>query len=314
MREQLAGKSKQLELSQKQELDLRKRQRELEEREQNLKLENERTLDQERKKIRENAEKKVAEEYHMRELEKYKQLNDLRRQIEEWKRKAELTSQQVQGEVQEIELETVLAQQFKMDTIEPVAKGVRGADIIQRVHDENGRLCGSIIWESKRTKNWGGDWVQKLKDDQRNAKAEIAVIVSSALPKEVNGFGKYEGVWVTDFPTAIGLATALRLNLIDVAHASNALQGKNDKMELIYKYLLGTAFKQRVEAIVESFVSMKADLDAEKRSMEKIWAKRESQIERVIKNTAGMYGDLQGIIGSALPEVKILELPGNSGE
>jgi hypothetical protein len=309
LKEQLEEKSKQLELSRKQELELRKRQRELEEKEQNLKLEVERTLDMERNKIREDAEKKVAEEHRMKELEKEKQLNDLRRQIEEWKRKAELTSQQAQGEVQEIELETILAQQFKSDTIEPVAKGVRGADIIQRVHDENGRLCGSVIWESKRTKNWGGDWVQKLKDDQRNAKAEIAVIVSSALPKEVNGFGKYEGIWVTDFSSAIGLATALRINLIEVAHASNALQGKNEKMELIYKYLLGTAFKQRVEAIVESFVSMKADLDAEKRSMEKIWSKRESQIERVIKNTAGMYGDLQGIIGSALPEVKILELP-----
>jgi len=312
LKEQVEEKSKQLEASRKQELELRKKQRELEEKEQNLKLEVERTLDAERKKIREDAEKKVAEEHHMRELEKDKQLNDLRKQIEEWKRKAELSSQQAQGEVLEIELETVLAQQFKMDSIEPVAKGVRGADIIQRVHDENGRPCGSIIWESKRTKNWGGDWVQKLKDDQRNAKAEIAVIVSSALPKEVNGFGKYEGVWVTDFPSAIGLATALRINLVEVAHASNALQGKNEKMELIYKYLCGTAFKQRVEAIVESFVTMKTDLDAEKRSMEKIWSKREAQIERVIKNTAGMYGDLQGIIGSALPEVKILELPGGS--
>ena len=310
LKEQIEEKSKQLEASRKQELEMRKKQRELEEKEQNLKLEVERTLDAERKKIREDAEKKVAEEHRMRELEKDKQLNDLRKQIEEWKRKAELSSQQAQGEVLEIELETVLAQQFKMDSIEPVAKGVRGADIIQRVHDENGRLCGSIIWESKRTKNWGGDWVQKLKDDQRNAKAEIAVIVSSALPKEINGFGKYEGVWITDFPSAIGLATALRTNLIEVAHASNALQGKNEKMELIYKYLSGTAFKHRVEAIVESFVSMKTDLDAEKRSMEKIWAKREAQIERVIKNTAGMYGDLQGIIGSALPEVKILELPG----
>jgi len=311
LKEQLEEKAKLLESSRKQELDLRKKQRELEEKEQNLKLELERTLDEERKKIRENAEKKVAEEYRMRELEKDKQLNDLRRQIEEWKRKAEMTSQQAQGEVQEIELETILVQQFKMDTIEPVAKGVRGADIIHRVHDENGHVCGSIIWESKRTKNWGGDWVQKLKDDQRNAKAEIAVIVSSALPKEVNGFGKYEGVWVTDFPSAVGLATALRLNLIDVAHASNALEGKNEKMELIYKYLSGTAFKQRVEAIVESFVSMKTDLDAEKRAMEKIWAKREAQIERVVKNTAGMYGDLQGIIGSALPEMNILKLPGS---
>jgi hypothetical protein len=174
-------------------------------------------------------------------------------------------------------------------------------------------MCGCIIWESKRTKAWSDGWVQKLKDDQRNAKAEIAVLVSSVLPKEINRFGLYQGLWVADFASAVGLSTALRVNLIDIARASNALQGENEKMKLIYKYLSGTAFKQRVEAIVESFVAMKNDLDTEKRSMEKIWAKREGQIERVINNTAGMYGDLQGIIGSALPEVKILELPGTSG-
>ncbi len=309
MKDQLEEKSRQLESARQQELDLRKGKRELEERERNITLELDRKLDAERKRIWEEAGRKLAEDQRLKEAEKDKQLSDMRRQIEELKRKSELTSQQAQGEVLELELETILAQNFRSDGIEPVAKGVRGADIVQRVRDEAGRQCGTIIWESKRTKAWSDAWVQKLKDDQRAAKAELAVIVSAVLPKDVNRFGNYEGIWVADFESALGLATALRANLIEVTRASSSLQGKNDKMELIYAYLSGTGFKQRVEAIVESFVSLKSDLEAEKRSMEKIWAKRDAQIERVIKSTAGMYGDLQGIIGSALPEVKLLELP-----
>lgn len=314
LKEQLEEKSKQLETSREKELILLKRQREVEEREKNLKLEVARQLDDERKKIWEDATKKVSEEQRLKEADKDKQLADMRKQIEELQRKAEVASQQAQGEVQEIELESILAQHFRFDNIEPVPKGVRGADIIQRVHDETGLFCGSIIWESKRTKNWANDWIQKLKDDQRAVKAEICALVSSALPKGIDRFGLSEGVWVSDFSSVVGLATALRVNLIDLAYASNALEGKSEKMELVYQYLSGPSFRQRVEAIVESFVSMKNDLDAEKRSMEKIWAKREGQINRVINNTAGMYGDLQGIIGSALPEVKILELPGKNEE
>ena len=313
MKDRLAENSKQLEAARRQELELRKRQRELEEREQNLKLEVERTLATERTKIWEDAGRKAAEEQHLKMAEKEKLVTDMRRQIEELQRRAELTSQQAQGEVLEVELEALLARQFRTDVIEPVAKGVRGADLIQRVHDETGRDCGSIIWESKRTKAWSDGWIQKLKDDQRAAKAEVAVVVSTALPKELSRFGLFEGIWVADFPSAVGLATALRATLIQVARAGLALEGKNEKMELLYRYLSGTGFKQHVEAIVESFVSMKNDLDAEKRAMEKIWSKREAQIDRVVKNTAGLYGDLQGIIGSALPEVKILELPSNDG-
>ena len=311
LKQQLEDKASQLESLRKQELELRKRQRELEEKERSMKLEIERTLDDERKKIWEEATRRNSEGQRLKDAEKDKLLGDLRIQIEELKRKAELTSQQTQGEVQELELESILGQQFRLDAIEPVPKGVRGADVIQRVRDEMGRSCGSIIWESKRTKAWSDTWLQKLKDDQRAAKAEIAVLVSSVLPKEVNRFGSYEGIWVADFPSAIGLASALRVSLIQLMQASSALQGKTEKMDMIYDYLSGTAFKQRIEAIMESFVAMKSDLDAEKRSMEKIWSKRQAQIERVIKNTAGMYGDLQGIIGSALPEVKILELPSN---
>ncbi|MDI6766125.1 MAG: DUF2130 domain-containing protein [Bacteroidota bacterium] len=309
LQSQLQEKAKQLDDAQEKELQLRKQQRELEEEKRSLKLEVQRTLDAERKNIREQTIKEISEEQRFKEAEKDNQLAAMREQIEVLKRKAELTSQQLQGEVQEIELETILSQQFKHDTIEPVAKGVRGADVIQLVRDERGQLCGKIIWESKRTKAWSDGWVQKLKDDQRASKAEIAVIVTTVLPKEINRFGYYDGIWVTDFPSTIGLAMALRENLIQIAFARTALVGKNEKMELIYNYLTGSEFAQRVQGIVESFIAMKEDLDAEKRAMEKLWAKREGQINRVIKNTSGMYGDLQSIAGSSLPEIKMLQMP-----
>ncbi|HEV8539451.1 MAG TPA: DUF2130 domain-containing protein [Bacteroidota bacterium] len=311
LKEQVQEKSKQLETSRQQELELRKRQRDLEERERTSKLEAERTLDGERKKIREETEIRVSEEHRMRELEKDKQLGDMRKQIEELKRKAEMTSQQAQGEVQEIELEAILGQQFKSDTIEPVPKGIRGADVVQHVNDDKRQPCGKIIWESKRTKAWSEGWIQKLKDDQRIVKAEIAVLVTTTLPKELNRFGYLDGIWVTDFQSAVGLATALRENLVQLAYLRNSMTGRNEKKDLMYDYLSGPQFRQRFEPIVESFIAMKQDLDAEKRAMEKVWSKREAQISRVLKNTAGMYGDLQGIVGSALPDVKALELPGS---
>ncbi len=308
LKEQLQEKTKQLGDAQKQELELRKRQRELEERERSLKLEVQRTLDEERNKIREDAAKRAADEQHLKMAEKDKQLDDMRKQVDEMKRKIELTSQQAQGEVQELELEHVLQAAFRFDTIEPVAKGVRGADVLQEIRDEKGQSCGKIIWESKRTKTWSDGWIQKLKDDQRASKVEIAVIVTTTLPKEIERFGLVQGIWVTDFASAIGLATALRFNLIQLAYARNSLANKNDKMDLIYNYLSGPEFKQRVETLVESFTTMQDDLNSERRAMEKIWSKRQAQIDRVLKSTVGMYGDLQGIIGNALPEIPLLEL------
>jgi len=312
LKEQLNEKTKQVEEARKQELNLRKRQRELEEREANLKLEVERTLEKERKKIRDEATEKAAEEHRLKDREKDKQLEDMKKQIDELKRKAEQGSQQAQGEVLELELEDILKVNFPQDSIEPVPKGVKGADVLQGVYNSNGQLCGTIIWESKRTKTWSDGWLEKLREDQREARADEAAIVSVVLPKGLNHIGNVDRVWVTDFSSAVGLATALRATLIQVAQARTALIGKSEKMELIYNYLSGPEFKQRIEAIVESFVAMQADLNAEKRSMEKVWAKREKQIQRVIDNTARMYGDLEGIIGASLPEIKVLELP--SGE
>jgi hypothetical protein len=222
---------------------------------------------------------------------------------------------QSQGEVLELDLEAMLRARFQTDIIEPVAKGVRGADIIQRVYTRTGQLCGSIAWESKRTKAWNDEWVVKLKDDQREMKADLAVIVTEVLPKGITAFGQVDGVWVTAVPLAGCVADTLRENLTQVSLARLSAVGKNEKMEAIYGYLSGPEFRQRVEGIVEAFRAMREDLESEKRAMMRIWAKREKQIERVTTNTTGMYGDMQGIIGSTLPEIKLLELaPGDDGE
>ncbi|HAH05148.1 MAG TPA: DUF2130 domain-containing protein [Elusimicrobia bacterium] len=313
LRAQLDEKARKLEDSRRQELELRKRQRELEDKEQAMALELERKLSQERGKIREETLAKSAEEHHLRDREKDKQLEDMRRQIEDLKRKAEQGSQQAQGEVLELELEDLLRDNFRFDTVEPVAKGVRGADVLQRVVSGSGQACGSILWESKRTKAWSDGWVQKLKDDQREAKADLGVIVTATMPKGVSHVGCVEGVWVADFASAAGLGTALRAGLLQLEHARNALAGKGEKMDLIYRYLSGPEFRHRIEAIVEAFSSMRSDLDAEKRSTERAWAKREKQIERVLLSTSGMYGDLQGLFGSSLASIPALELSSDEG-
>ncbi|NNN05218.1 MAG: DUF2130 domain-containing protein [Elusimicrobia bacterium] len=308
LKAQLEERTKKLDTAQQQELALRKQQRELEERERSMNLELERRLDEERVKVREDALAKAAEDHHLRDREKDKQLDDMRKQIEDLKRKAEQGSQQSQGEVQELELEEILRSNFRFDEIEPVAKGVRGADVLQRVCSSSGKSHGSILWESKRTKAWSDGWLQKLKDDQREAKADIGIIVSAILPKGINHIGCVEGVWVTDVPSLVGLGTALRAGISQLAHVQDAMAGKGEKMELIYRYLSGPEFRHRVEAIVEAFVAMKTDLDSEKRAMERTWAKREKQIQRVIHNTSGMYGDLQGLIGSSLSPIPSLEM------
>jgi hypothetical protein len=306
--EQLQEKEKKLQEAQKIELELRKERRKLEEDKKAFELEMNRKLDEEREAIKEVALKTVVDEHRLKDLEKEKQISEMRKQIEELKRKAEQGSQQTQGEVLELELEDILRSKFPHDSIEPVPKGIRGADILQKVHSPSGQYCGTIIWETKRTKAWTDNWIIKLKDDQREVKAEIAAIMTTTLPKDVNNFAHVQGVWITNYASVVGLATALRLSLIQVATTKLSAVGKQEKMEVIYNYLTGQEFRQRVEAIVESFASMKKDLDQEKRAMMRVWAKREKQIERVIDNTIGMYGDLQGIIGASLPQIKSLQL------
>ena len=309
LNEQLEEKTKNLKEAQRQELELRKRQRELVEKEEKLELELSRKIDAERQKIIQKTSKEFEETHRLKDAEKDKQLDDMKKQIDELKRKSEQGSQQMQGEVLELELEESLKEEFPFDDIEPVAKGIKGGDIIQTVKTQSGRICGKILWETKRTKNWSDSWIQKLKDDQRDAKADLAILASETLPKGFHHFRLISGVWVTDILSAVSLALALRVVLIQVARERETQVGKKEKMEIAYNYLTGQEFRNRVEAIVESFTAMKVDLEAERRAMLKIWAKRGKQIERVISNAAGMHGDLQEIAGSSLPTIKILELP-----
>jgi len=232
----------------------------------------------------------------------------MQRQIEDLRRKAEQGSQQLQGEAQEIELESLLRARFPRDLIEPVAKGEFGGDVLHHVLGPGGQTCGTILWECKRTKNWSDGWLAKLRDDQRSAKADVALIVSSALPRNVDTFDLVDSVWVADPRFAVPLVIALRQSLIDLAASRLAQDGQQTKMELVYAYLTGPRFRHRVEAIMEKFTDMQADLDRERKTMMRLWAKREEQLRGVLESTAGLYGDLQGIAGRAMPEIDSLDL------
>lgn len=306
VRERLREKEEQLGKAEQNELALRKRERELVDREKTLELETERRIAAERKAIEEETAKRLEEEHRYKDAEKDKKLQDADKVIEELRRKLQQGSQQTQGEVLELELEELIRSNFPGDGIEPVPKGINGADVIHRVYNRRGDGCGVIVWESKRTKAWNDAWVQKLKDDLRLVKGDIAVLVSEVLPKGVEYFAPINGIWVTTPSCALNLAATLRGQLIEVAATKLAAVGKNEKMEVLYHYLTGSEFRQRVEAIVEAFVDMQKDLQAERRTAERQWAKREKQIQRVIANTAGMHGDLQGIVGSSLQTIPAL--------
>ncbi len=298
-----------LKVAQDNEVELRKRQHLLEEKERSLELDMARKLDEERAKIEHALFVRLEEQHKLKDAEKEKKLTDALKQIEDLKRKMEQGSQQTQGEVLELELEAAFRREFPFDEIEPVSKGVRGGDILQTVRTQSGRVCGKILWETKRAKNWTESWLLKLKDDQREAKADLSVLVSETLPPGFHHFRQIQDVWVTDIPSALSLALALRMVLIQVATAREIESSKDDKKELIYRYVTGSEFRNKVTAIIEAFRTMQEDLDAEKRAMQRIWDKRQKQIERIVSNTAGMYGDLEGLAGNALQAIKPLELP-----
>jgi len=303
LKEELSKQKEEAQKAKDQELLLRKKTNELEEREKNFELEKQRQLDEERAKIRQQTAESLLKEHQMRDAEKNKQMEDMKRKIEELQQKANLTSQQLQGEVQELELEEFLKKEFPLDDILPVAKGIKGADASQVVRDQMGRTVGTIIWESKRTKNWSEEWVAKLKDDMRLVKGDVAILVSSVLPSGIKHFGPKDGIYLTSYECLLSVATMIRIYLIREYQTKKSVVGKNEKMEVIYNYLSGNEFRQKVEAIVEAFSVMKEDLEKEKRMFMQSWAKREKQIEKVISNTIGMHGDLQGLMCSSLPQI-----------
>ena len=308
LQEQCAGQQQKLTQAQEAELALRKEKAALEERQRELDLEVARKLDAEKRHLEENIRRTVSEEHTLKLKEKEKQIEGLRQALEDARRKSEQGSQETQGEVLELDLESVLAARFPADEIKAVKKGARGADLIQVVRNVALEPCGTIIWEAKNARNWSAAWIAKLKDDQREAGAGLAVLVSTALPDGIRGFGFLDGVWVADLVSYPAVAVALRQQLVEVVRARAITTGVSAKMELLYNYLSGHEFRHRVEAIVETFTAMQAQLARERRAMEKQWAEREKQIERVITSTTGMYGALVGIMGQGLPAFPALEL------
>lgn len=290
------------------ELELRKQKQALEKEKEEFDLQLQRKLDEERASIRKEAEGKILEQHRLKDLEKDTKIQQLNQLLEKANRKAKQGSTETQGEVLEQEFEAQLKHFFIHDDIAPVPKGIRGADLIHTVRTPLGADCGVLLWETKNTKAWSSQWIPKLEDDMIETRATIAILVSVVLPEGVNRFGMVDGVWVSDPLSAIPLAAALRQQLIVLDRERQSSLGKNEKMEMLYHYLAGTEFKQKIEGIVEAFTAMQEQVNRERRAMEKNWKEREKQIERVIKNTVGLYGDLQGIVGGQIPQIPALEL------
>lgn len=298
--------------AQKAQAELIRKQRELDDAKRELELTVEKRVQADLDKTRKQAESEAQERYALKLIEKDEKAASLQRKIEELQKKAEQGSQQLQGEALELQLESLLQQKFPHDHIDPVPKGEHGGDLLHRIHSPTGTSGGTILWETKRTKNWSDGWLVKLRDDQRQAKAEIAVIAATALPKDVESFDQIDGVWIVHPRYVLPLAMVLRQSLLEVANARQVSAGQQTKTEMIYQYLTGPGFRLRVQAIVEAFTTMEQDLAKEKKAITRQWAKRETQITNVMQATVGMYGDLQGIAGQSLQEIEGLQLENDS--
>jgi hypothetical protein len=305
----LKSRDEKLAEAQKAQADVIKKQRELDDAKRELELTIEKRIQAGLSEVRHQAKREAEDGLKLKVMEKDQTIASMQQKIEELKQKAEQGSQQLQGEVQELELESLLRTKFPYDAIEPVPKGEFGGDALHRVFSANGQSSGTILWEFKRTKNWSDGWLIKLRDDQRTAKAEVAVIVSHALPKGIETFDIIDGIWVTHPRAALPVATILRQSLMEISLARQAGEGQQTKTEMIYQYLTGPRFRHRVEAIVEAFSTMQEDLTTEKKVIQRQWAKRQMQIDNVMHSTIGMYGDLQGIAGKSLQEIEGLAFP-----
>lgn len=304
---ELTKKTQQLNESRAKELEMMRKQKEIQEREDNLKLELEKQLLERQKEIEEKAKKLEGERFELKIKELEKKLEDQKELAETMRRKAEQGSMQLQGEVQELALEELLRSSFPFDQIEEVGKGIKGADCIQHVRNSLAQSCGKIIYESKRTKAFTNEWIEKLKSDMRAQQADIAVIVTEALPKDMEYFGMKDGVWICRFTDLKALSFLLRDSLIKIHGALASQENKGDKMHLLYNYLTGNEFKQQIEAIVEGFIELKSSITKERAQMEKNFKEREKQLEKVLLNTTHFYGSVKGIAGNAIGDIKLLE-------
>ncbi|WP_187944743.1 DUF2130 domain-containing protein [Helicobacter pylori] len=314
LQKELDEKSKQVQELHQKEAEIERLKRENNEAESRLKAENEKKLNEKLDLEREKIEKALHEKNELKFKQQEEQLEMLRNELKNAQRKAELSSQQFQGEVQELAIEEFLKQKFPLDSVEEIKKGQRGGDCIQVVHTREFQNCGKIYYESKRTKEFQKAWVEKLKSDMREIGADVGVIVSEALPKEMERMGLFEGVWVCSFEEFKGLSAVLREGVIQVSLAKKSQENKGDKVNLLYHYLTSSEFSMQVNAIIEGFEQLRADLESEKRAMARIWKSREKQMEKVFEGTINMYGSIKGIAGNAIGQVKALELGYDEGD
>ena len=262
------------------------------------------TLTLEREKIRKQEEDK--NELKFKEYQK--QSDDQKKLIEEMKRKQEQGSMQLQGEVMELAIEEWLASSFPLDTIDEIKKGANGADCLQIVNTRELQNCGTIYYESKRTKAFQPAWIEKFKNDIRAKKVNLGVLVTEVMPSGMDRMGFKDGIWICTFEEFKGLSAVLRQSVVQVSQAVQSQENKGDKMEMLYDFLTSTEFRLQMEGITEGFTQMQTDLSSEKRAMQRIWSQREKQIDKVINNTVHMYGSIRGIAGNAVQTVKALEL------
>jgi hypothetical protein len=308
--EKISKQSDQMSELRKTNLTFQQQVMDLKKREEDLALEIQQKVLDKTNKIKEETQKEEQEK-HMLDLRQRDELvNTLKDKIEDMKRKADQGSMQSQGEILELEVERILSTLYPLDRIEEIKKGTNGADCLQHVVGQNGQVAGIVAFETKRTKSFSDKWIEKLKGDMRNHKADIGVIVTETMPEGMKTFGINDGVWICSFKEVEGLSRVLRQTIIKVAHVQIANEGKGEKMEVLYKFLTSEEFKQQMEAIVRGFTNMKGALESEKRSMKRIWKQREKELEMIIDGASEMYGSIRGIAGNSISQIKELELDG----
>ncbi|MGH2644568.1 MAG: DUF2130 domain-containing protein, partial [Chitinophagaceae bacterium] len=312
MKQTLEDSEEKLKLAREKEMEVLQLQQKLKEQKDEMDLQLQKKLIEKTKEIEEKAIKHAQDEQELKLKEKEMQIDQMKKLIEEMKRKSEQGSMQMQGEAQELALEEILHAAFPYDSISEIGKGVRGADALQEIRNHVGQPCGIIIYESKRTQAFSEGWIEKLKTDMLNAKADIAVIVTQVMPKDMEHFGQRNGIWICKFHEAVSLAQVLRESLIKIHQAMKSQENKGDKMQMVYQFVTSNEFRQQVEAIMDGFTQLKNSINKERLQMEKIWKEREKQIDKVLLNTTHMYGSFKGIAGSDIGAVKLLE--GGEGE
>ncbi|MCP9749406.1 DUF2130 domain-containing protein [Ferruginibacter sp. HRS2-29] len=298
----------------KKELEFLQKEQELKNKEEELEITVQKKLQEERVTISEQIRQQELEKNNLRESEQQLRNKELEMRLEqqnklidEMKRKAEQSSMQRQGESQELLLEEILKENFPFDLIDEVGKGVEGADCIQTVRNSGGKECGKIIYESKRTKGWSSNWIDKLKADKRSRNADIAILVTQTFPKDMDRFGEKDGIWICNFTEVSSVSYLLRDGLLKIYEAEKREENKGDKMQMLYNYLTGVEFKGQVEAIAEGFIAMRNSITKERMQMEKLWKEREKQLEKVLLSTSGLYGSVKGIAGASVGDIPLLD-------